>query len=617
MQCSSVKSGGWFVGCATLSILSFCLISPATTAIPDGMLLFPDYAPLRTGTTLEYRLSASDGTQFTYKSSVESPNMWGTALVYPVRLTPSIGDFAEVHYYSSDNVLGWQEHGLDWIDPPCGFRYAPPRRVPSGLSPGQMFSQRVVITPTAEPCGSGVDQVTTTFEGFETVTVPAGTFENCARVTSITTGDFDYTTTYYLARDVGAVKVVDNGEGGTTISELLSRPSLFVVLKGAKMVDSHTLEIGVEAEFSQSSATEKSIEIQATINGTSVPPVSVSSNEMVGQQSKLIYIDLKAKNVPRFVDNDFPQITAKAKENGMEASDQKRVAILLPVIIVPGILSSPEAFSILKGSLVEKSAFDLLSSGYLGQGYALGTASSSYPTIFTLNYDYNGDSFARAASRLRDQFASVKSKTYADKVNLIGYSKGGLVARQYLVGNPGEGLESGAKTVARMIMAVVPNLGSLEAAWEKVLPGGRFLNLSPVWPWVRENNQQYFRVAPPNPQLSALNAIPLPKGIDYTLLYSESDPTVATRTGIRNWRRFNEGRLYEYTYEPGDGVVPAFSILGEEIDPNNPNNPPQVLPGFEQVCPECRVLINHNHLGYLDFQPVIDEIYRRLIEWPE
>jgi hypothetical protein len=627
MQRSIVKSVGWLVRCVTLLILSFCSIRPVMTAPADTVLLFPDYAPLRIGTNLQYRLSASDGTQFTYKSSVESPSMWGTTLVYPVRMTPSIGNFVEVHYFSSDNVLGWQEHALDWLDQGCGFRYSPPRRVPSGLSPGQVFSQRVVITPTVGPCGPGVDQVTTTFEGFETVTVPAGTFENCARVTSITTGDFDYTTTYYFARDIGAVKVIDSGEDGTTTSELMSRPSLVVVLKGAKMIDSHTLEIEVEAVFSQNSATEKSFEIQATINGQPVTE-SISLSGIVGRQSRLIDIDLKAKSVPRFVDNDFPQITVTAHENGTEALDQKRVAILMPVIMVPGIRvilgGSPEnAFTILKGKLVEQSASHLLSSGYLGQGYVLEAASASYPTIFTLYYHYNEDSFARAAARLRDQFASVKSKTYADKVNLIGYSKGGLVARQYVVENFCEALESCAKTVAKLIMAAVPNLGSLEDAWLADYPqgrflGGRFLNLLPVWPWVRENSQQKFYVAPPNPQLSALNAIPLPKGIEYTLLYGKGNLTPATRTGVRNWRIFQEGWLFEYTYKLGDGVVPAFSVLGEKIDPNNPNDPPQVLPGFEQICPEpeCRQPINHHHVDFLNDPQVIDKIYSRLIVWP-
>jgi Alpha/beta hydrolase of unknown function (DUF900) len=202
---------------------------------------------------------------------------------------------------------------------------------------------------------------------------------------------------------------------------------------------------------------------------------------MVGQQTVYLDIDLAASDVPRFGDNVFFEVTARASEEGHEGVARARAGILLPVVIVPGIRpfwwTPRPTFDRLINYLVDKSAADLRLFGYLGDGYLRDMTTPSYPTVFVLNYEVNRNSFTRGAIRLDNLIRSILKRTYAARVNIIGHSKGGLVSRQYLVGDPVTGLESGAETVAGVIMAAVPNLGSVYATHEEWFPRDYFTNL--------------------------------------------------------------------------------------------------------------------------------------------
>jgi hypothetical protein len=48
---------------------------------------------------------------------------------------------------------------------------------------------------------------------------------------------------------------------------------------------------------------------------------------------------------------------------------------------------------------------------------------------------------------------------------------------------------------------------------------------------------------------------------------------------------------------PGDGIVPAFSQIGLNHDPNNPSQPQQFLRSFSAVR---RIRMNGSHVGYLE-----------------
>jgi pimeloyl-ACP methyl ester carboxylesterase len=433
----SAKSGCRLAISATLLIFFLCPPRLARPAREDGVLLFPDYLPLRAGAISVYQFSASDGTQFTYETRVEQPTASGTTLIYPVRDIASVGIAVEVHYLSSDGVFGFQEHAFEWLDwPSCGFRYSPPRRVPSGLLPGQVFSQQVSVIPTGEPCGSGTDLITTTFVGFETVTVPAGTFENCAIVTMANKGDFDYTTTFYLARNVGAVKIVDSGEGETTISELMYAEVPKILISNARMVSSHELGVDLVATVPKSDPPGGpwKVRFSAEINGK---PVSTREYDITDQLlpgcsnwpvpfdqgSDPRRIDLKAHDVPRFQDHQKFDLHATLITPRSSATAVKEVEIPLPVVVIHGVLVElyeeifwPVKYTRLKNYLLENGFDD---------------SDAHYRTYRYLDFSSQNDTAVEVGAKLLGMAQQYVATTYADKINIIGHSMGGLIGRYF------------------------------------------------------------------------------------------------------------------------------------------------------------------------------------------
>ncbi len=373
-------------------------------------------------------------------------------------------------------------------------------------------------------------------------------------------------------------------------------------------MEHNVLKVGIETEFSNDPDTVKTITVEANINGQTVNAEPIASSALTGRRTQYVSINLADKHVPKFADNTFPEITVSVSENGHEGIARAKMGIFLPTIFVPGIHPLEKVqplpnYDKLISGLVTNSESLLRDHDYLGEGYTTDTQ-SAYPTLFTLDYDYNKDSFTQAAKRLARYVTLVLGKTYATKVNLIGYSKGGLVSRQYLVGNPDAGLPAGDGNVRRLIMAVVPNLGAVASSWD-YLYGNVYHNLYPVWPWVREDINDSFDVKPENPQLTSLNSRRLPDGVQYVSLYSKADSgTMVTRTRGR--------KEYQFTWDYGDGVVPAFSQLGLMVDPNNPDRAAQLLPGFENVFV---IRIDDYHVWYMNNEQVIDEIYG-LIAFP-
>src|SRR6266851_3026565 len=72
----------------------------------------------------------------------------------------------------------------------------------------------------------------------------------------------------------------------------------------------------------------------------------------------------------------------------------------------------------------------------LGAPYELRSDPTGYPTLYTLSYATTTSTFLAGASQLDLLINQVKSLTWADRVNVVTHSKGGLVARQYLVSFP-------------------------------------------------------------------------------------------------------------------------------------------------------------------------------------
>lgn len=101
--------------------------------------------------------------------------------------------------------------------------YDPPLLIPNPVPVGHRFTLATTATASGDvlgaPSGEVVWQVT--LEGFEDVTVPAGTFAQCARI-RLTVRHSSQTTNYrwWLGKNVGLVKMTRTGSGVTTVRRL-------------------------------------------------------------------------------------------------------------------------------------------------------------------------------------------------------------------------------------------------------------------------------------------------------------------------------------------------------------------------------------------------------------
>jgi len=187
---------------------------------------------------------------------------------------------------------------------------------------------------------------------------------------------------------------------------------------------------------------------------------------------------------------------------------------------------------------------------------------STYPTTSS-SFDEGSIDLYDLAENITN---SLTGCTYADRINLMTHSKDSLVARRYLVGRF-------SPSVGRLIMAEPPNLGALKAAWETIIPGVNLGNLYPLWPWVRNKaGQQFGRT--PNPELLDLNRDTLPSGVAYTIIYSQKFKTDVTFT--------LQPLTVGWTW--GDGIVPWFSQLGLQFDPNKPLAKPVLIHAFDGIA---------------------------------
>jgi hypothetical protein len=188
-----------------------CQLSPTEGGGGSGtVLVFPTYYPLNPGDVYNYGGRRSDGTTFvSHRIEVRSPAA-GSNLI---PLFTDAGRFKNISFVTVDSTNGFQIHKVQ--DSDCLATYSPPMRIPHGLQMGASFSQAVNAVSN---CGGFIARGTVsrkvTFEGLETVTVPAGTFANCAKVIETMTADNQtISITYFLAPGIGPVKTINTFEG--------------------------------------------------------------------------------------------------------------------------------------------------------------------------------------------------------------------------------------------------------------------------------------------------------------------------------------------------------------------------------------------------------------------
>jgi pimeloyl-ACP methyl ester carboxylesterase len=259
--------------------------------------------------------------------------------------------------------------------------------------------------------------------------------------------------------------------------------------------------------------------------------------------------------VHRFDENlQFP-VEVTLRRGPFAATARQLVTLPLPTVVVPGYLnelSRPEQTLL--------AAFR--QHGYRDTGLAQTIFWFAYPSLHT--------SFEQAAHDL-DAYVRqvVLPATYARKINVVGYSVGGLLARQNIAYDP----DGWGRLVNRLVLVGVPNEGV-------VMPYA-YRNVPPFVPYAYMAHTQaaramlptfpFWRAAPGkpwgtpadggNPLLAQLNARPIPADVRLFAFYGSSERgggAAATMRGVTD-----EGGGVSYGH--GDGIVLAASALGLPI----------------------------------------------------
>ncbi|HLY23748.1 MAG TPA: hypothetical protein VKT83_14890 [bacterium] len=255
----------------------------------------------------------------------------------------------------------------------------------------------------------------------------------------------------------------------------------------------------------------------------------------------------------------FP-VDVTIQRGGSSVAMHRDIMLLLPTVIVPGFSNEKRT-----------SPDPLVVRRFAQYGY---TDAAPHPTLFWYPYQSHRIGLEEGAHALAAYVRRVVlPAAYAAKINVVGYSVGGLFAR-WLIAYDFDGWTA---LVNRLVMVAVPNEGAvmpyvgahapsfLPFAASAKTPLGRVMD--PVFPFWRATAADPWSLPADdgNPALNALNARPFPAGLRLYNLYGNNDPS---RTGGPQTAIGVTGQLPGATlsYGPGDGIVLTASALGLPIN---------------------------------------------------
>jgi len=254
-----------------------------------------------------------------------------------------------------------------------------------------------------------------------------------------------------------------------------------------------------------------------------------------------------------FTDNMRFPVQVTVRQGSRVATARRIVTMLLPTVIVPGVANE------LSGEDQDWLA-TFMQHGYRGNERA--------PTVFWFGYPSHQVGLEEGAHLLAEYVRRVVlRRAYAGKINIVGYSFGGLLARW----NVQFDVDGWGTLVNRLILVGVPNEGSVLAyAYRNVptfLPFAYFAHapatraLIPTFPFWRAAPTEPWSMPPDadNPALAQLNARPIPRGVRVWVFYGgRSGDAPNTLAGMTEGAQSRD-------LASGDGVVLADSAQGLPI----------------------------------------------------
>lgn len=261
--------------------------------------------------------------------------------------------------------------------------------------------------------------------------------------------------------------------------------------------------------------------------------------------------------VPPFEENTSIDLEVTVRQAADVATARQSSMLLLPTVIVPGYLNDLGGKP---GGLVS----------FLEQrGYHATTAS---PDLFWFSYRSRALGLKDAARALAAYVREVVlPETYATRINVVGYSLGGLLTRWNLAFEPGWD-----HLVNRFVMVGVPNQGAVASyvyAWYAIGSLARTAaarDLIPTFPFWQPVPGAPWRLPPDgqNPTLAELNTHPLPYGPRVYAFYGNQGPLDPRDRGTWAGVAGDLQQLQNAVFSsgPGDGFVLTASALGLPIN---------------------------------------------------
>jgi len=341
-----------------------------------------------------------------------------------------------------------------------------------------------------------------------------------------------------------------------------------VAIVGADLADAHTLRLTITTAQLDRGADPPMLTLAMPTG-----PVSVSTELPLSRMPSrfAILLDLERGRVliGGILVGTFPPLpppgdnlrlpVAVTVHEGSRAVTSRAVAeLLLPTVIVPGYhnerLDAPEAIL----AEIEKA-------GYVGAGPA--------QTVYWASYRSGSLALQAEAAEVADYVRRVvRPAVYASRINVVGYSVGGLAARW----NIAENVDGWTHFVNRLVLVGTPNEGmTIAYIADRSLAGfpltgwahGPLVrDLYPTFPYWRANGGEPWTTPPggSGTTLAQLRSRDMPESVRVYVLYGNNPrvdgsgfDTVEGITGALPTSALSFG--------PGDGLVLAASAQGLPI----------------------------------------------------
>jgi len=342
-----------------------------------------------------------------------------------------------------------------------------------------------------------------------------------------------------------------------------------VVIRSIEMADAHSLQVdlatwGLDSQGAEPPTVTLSVWLdgvpaQATLPLIHMPPRFAMVFDLPAGVVKVGGVAVGTFHpVPPFTENMRFPVEVTIRHGSRVATARGEATILLPTVIVPGYLGE------LAGPDREVLA------AFARRGY---TDTGPSPTLFWFRYPSRQVALEEGAQSLAAYVRRVVlPATYAARINVVGYSVGGLMARWNVQFNT----DGWSRLINRLVLIGVPNEGAVMAyVGEHAPPFLPFAgwgksqlvrDMTPTFPFWRDSPAHAWSIPPDgdNSALTRLNARPIPAGIRVYLFYGSHDPRNAagpqTTSGIIG---FLPGAAL--SYGSGDGIVLAASAQGLPI----------------------------------------------------